>query len=774
MACYDRLHKAQVTFDYLHTNSITHEFIFGAFAELIDNSLDAKSSCLYIFTEVCKDVRGGISLCFLDNGYGMTMDEVVNVISFGRSEKCSVSDDGTIIGQYGNGLKSGSMRLGKDMMLFTKRNNELTCLMLSRTFHESEGIEEVVVPIPVFDVNTFQPILKAGKTRNMHNTELTVIFKYSPFKNLDIIKDRFDKITGSSGTLIVVFNLALLDSGKTEIDVKTDPYDIMLTNENITEAEADLVLYPERYSLRKYVSILYYEPRMKVYIQGKKVQNVRFVNTLLRPREYTFSSVRFKSKTEKQLEAAIEAYNHMEDRVRETESKLVDMRPKAFVNAQEPLNSLKMYFSSNVDLVLEIFARLFFNFQRFNLPTYGINIHNRRRDGVFIYNRNRLITMYEKDIDLNVPGIVGVINIPQDVIEPTHNKQGFANNLEYRYLLRNIMRTMSVYVFDTKYRGKDEVELWLRCGYPANKEWSDVIAPSDEPKFVRKRNFGMNVVAQCDKCLKWRVYAYGTPASSVEVPSDWECSMNADPDQNDCDLPERLPEIQKGTVPKDINLLKSKSVEDLGNNEDENCAKGGLNRSVRFLDGDVEKSKVADHTAQSKPRSILKKSYKRQPFLIESSTSQSTSSSEDSGRPVEKKPRLPRRKSRVHQNEDDDYRPPSYGKKSAILYGREVQVDTIIKLSKSVKTLLSSLLPENGELTEEQLENMSADSLVGLDVKDLMTKYKAELMQAFDNNRARLETIQGVVSQKEKLLAETKASIEGSNAAQPYRSCKDG
>lgn len=35
------------------------------------------------------------------------------------------------------------MRIGKDFILFTKKDDTMTCLFLSRTFHEEEGIDEV-------------------------------------------------------------------------------------------------------------------------------------------------------------------------------------------------------------------------------------------------------------------------------------------------------------------------------------------------------------------------------------------------------------------------------------------------------------------------------------------------------------------------------------------------------------------------------------------------------------------------------------------------------
>ncbi|VDN11373.1 unnamed protein product [Dibothriocephalus latus] len=50
MEHYSQLSRAQLSFDYLHTNSTTHEFLFGAVAELIDNSRDAGATELDIYT----------------------------------------------------------------------------------------------------------------------------------------------------------------------------------------------------------------------------------------------------------------------------------------------------------------------------------------------------------------------------------------------------------------------------------------------------------------------------------------------------------------------------------------------------------------------------------------------------------------------------------------------------------------------------------------------------------------------------------------------------
>lgn len=48
------------------------------------------------------------------------------------------------------------MRIGKDFILFTKKEETMTCLFLSRTFHEEEGIDEVG-PILVLPVTILLP-----------------------------------------------------------------------------------------------------------------------------------------------------------------------------------------------------------------------------------------------------------------------------------------------------------------------------------------------------------------------------------------------------------------------------------------------------------------------------------------------------------------------------------------------------------------------------------------------------------------------------------------
>lgn len=57
------------------------------------------------------------------------------------------------------------MRIGNDLMLFTKKGDTKSCLFLSRTFHEEENIDEVIVPIPSFDAGSRKPYVPDARTR---------------------------------------------------------------------------------------------------------------------------------------------------------------------------------------------------------------------------------------------------------------------------------------------------------------------------------------------------------------------------------------------------------------------------------------------------------------------------------------------------------------------------------------------------------------------------------------------------------------------------------
>ena len=135
------------------------------------------------------------------------------------------------------------MRIANDFILFTKKDNIGTCLFLSRSFHQEEHISQVVCPMPCFDLRTQQPIqntdqqqLASTRTYTFdqakHELEMRLITKYSPFKTMEDLFKQFNLITTPTGTLIILYNVKLSDTGEAELDIKTDPYDILIDSGN--------------------------------------------------------------------------------------------------------------------------------------------------------------------------------------------------------------------------------------------------------------------------------------------------------------------------------------------------------------------------------------------------------------------------------------------------------------------------------------------------------------------------------------------------------------
>ncbi|KAI5627120.1 MORC family CW-type zinc finger protein 2 isoform X1, partial [Silurus asotus] len=543
------------------TNRTTHEFLFGALAELVDNSRDANATRIDIYTEKRPDLRGGFMLCFLDDGTGMDPSEATHVIQFGKSSKRF--PESTHIGQYGNGLKSGSMRIGKDFILFTKKDDKLTCLFLSRTFHEEEGLDEVIVPLPSWNLKTQQPLTQDPEK---YAIETELIFKYSPFKSEEQLFQQFKKIEGASGTLVVVYNLKLMDNREPELDVQTDHQDILMAGTPVEGVK------PERRSFRAYAAVLYIDPRMRIFIQGHKVRTKRLSCCLFNPRMYKYTSTRFKTRAEQEVKKADHLAKLAEEKAREAESKARALELKlgndlskearaALRKAQDSATALraeairKQAIHASKQKALKEPKELNFIF--------GVNIERRDQDGMFIYNCSRLIKMYEKtgpqlDGGMACGGVVGVVDVPYLVLEPTHNKQDFADAKEYRHLLRAMGEYLAQYWKDIGIAQKGIVKFWDEFGY-LSANWN--ASPSNDLRFRRRRAMEIPVTIQCDKCLKWRTLPFQMDAVDKRYPDSWVCLMNPDGTQDRCDALEQKQNLPVGVLKKDTKTSEDKQKE---------------------------------------------------------------------------------------------------------------------------------------------------------------------------------------------------------------------
>lgn len=88
------------------------------------------------------------------NGSLFCIPVLPSLCSFGFTEKGSGKGSHQAIGIYGNGFKSGSMRLGRDALIFTKNGGCQSVGMLSQTFLHNIKAQAVIVPIAPFNQQT--------------------------------------------------------------------------------------------------------------------------------------------------------------------------------------------------------------------------------------------------------------------------------------------------------------------------------------------------------------------------------------------------------------------------------------------------------------------------------------------------------------------------------------------------------------------------------------------------------------------------------------------
>uniref|UniRef100_A0A8W8J084 AP180 N-terminal homology (ANTH) domain-containing protein n=1 Tax=Magallana gigas TaxID=29159 RepID=A0A8W8J084_MAGGI len=115
-----------------------------------DNAYDPDVNASELWIDK-RDINGKTCLNFTDNGNGLVQEKLHKMLSFGYCEKVAVGNHQPI-GHHGNGFKSGSMRLGKDAIVFSRRMDVMSVGLLSQTYLKSIKVETVLVPIVSWDL----------------------------------------------------------------------------------------------------------------------------------------------------------------------------------------------------------------------------------------------------------------------------------------------------------------------------------------------------------------------------------------------------------------------------------------------------------------------------------------------------------------------------------------------------------------------------------------------------------------------------------------------
>ncbi|XP_027879044.1 MORC family CW-type zinc finger protein 3a isoform X1 [Xiphophorus couchianus] len=382
---------------FLHTNSTSHTWPFSAIAELIDNAYDPDVSAKQFWIDKTV-VKGEVCLSFMDNGNGLNLKTLHKMLSFGYSDKTAVNGLEPI-GIYGNGFKSGSMRLGKDTIVFSK-SKKISCIgMLSQTYLEKIGAKQIIIPIISFENKTSNRI----SVKKEQEASLRDILQYSLFKSHEELLAEIDAITSTlssaeTGTRIIVWNLRRTSSGSTEFDFDRDRYDIRIPSEVFEElsdpsqpSNRSTSYVPESvFSLRAYCSILYLKPRMQVMVRGQKVKSQLIAKSLAYIRKDHYRPI------------------CLEKRI--------------------PI-------------------------------IFGYNTKSKDQYGIMMYHKNRLIKAYERvgcQLKANNKG-VGVIGVIEcNFLDPTHNKQSFNETDKYRKTINSLGTKLEEYWNEIRYRKTKE------------------------------------------------------------------------------------------------------------------------------------------------------------------------------------------------------------------------------------------------------------------------------------------------------------------------------
>ncbi|XP_067117197.1 MORC family CW-type zinc finger protein 3a [Osmerus mordax] len=370
---------------YLHSNSTSHTRPFSAMAELIDNAYDPDVNAKQFWIDKMR-INNEDCLIFMDNGNGLDYDKMHKMLSFGYSDK-TAGHGREPIGIYGNGFKSGSMRLGRDALVLSKSQDAVCVGLLSQSYLEAIKATQIQVPIVSFQCSSRSSdgYLEWDQLRPCedHRASLKDILTYSLFKSKDQLLTELRAIvstcsTEDTGTRIILWNLRRTSSGETEYDL-TDRYDIKIPYDvysSFTEEGKRPVPHANSVpdtdlSLRAYCAILYLKPRMQVIIQGQNVKNQLISKSL--------------------------AYVCKDQ-----------YKPTFLPGKRIPI-------------------------------TFGYNTKSKDQYGIMMYHKNRLIKAYERvgcqnQANNKGVGVIGVIEC--NFLKPTHNKQDFDNEDSYRKTMK--------------------------------------------------------------------------------------------------------------------------------------------------------------------------------------------------------------------------------------------------------------------------------------------------------------------------------------------------
>ncbi|XP_044470172.1 MORC family CW-type zinc finger protein 3-like isoform X4 [Mangifera indica] len=267
---------------YLQTLGQAHSgWIFGAIAELVDNSMDAKSSKLEISIEVIFFKQAGRNipmLSVIDDGHGMTHQDVVRMTYFGHKQPNA--DDPGCIGRFGVGFKTGAMRLGRDALVLTQTAESRSIAFLSQSLNQGKDNLEIPI-VSYYRKGQFMELDTSVQSEATAKYNLKAIKEFSPFNKYLIGEKAGFFRDKQTGTQIYIWNLDEWGSNyclewQNGLNGGSSFHqgDIYIRSRRIRSRPGQISQkVPLDYSLRSYLEVMFLVPRMKIYVQGSLVRS---------------------------------------------------------------------------------------------------------------------------------------------------------------------------------------------------------------------------------------------------------------------------------------------------------------------------------------------------------------------------------------------------------------------------------------------------------------------------------------------------------------------
>ncbi|KAJ9563950.1 LOW QUALITY PROTEIN: hypothetical protein OSB04_009110 [Centaurea solstitialis] len=368
---------------FLHSNATSHKWALGAFAELLDNSLDeVRTGATYVHVDVLNNERVTHNKMLLvkDNGGGMTPEKMRACMSLGYSVKSKLAN--TI---DGNGFKTSTMRLGADVLVYSRcpgqdgRSSTQSIGMLSYTFLMETGKEDIVVPMVDFEKRGEEWGMMVRSSPADWKKNMETLVRWSPYLSEEGLLQQFDCLD-DQGTHIIIYNLWEDEEGQLELDFDTDLHDIQIRGVNRDPKKIEMAKeYPNsrhflthRHSLRSYASILYLSiPNgFRIILRGEDVIHHKIVDDMMLAEKVLYKPVQPNA-----------------DGTRKDQNLMVAVVTIGFVKDAKD-----------------------------HIDVQGFNV----------YHKNRLIKPFWRVWNAagsDGRGVIGVLEA--DFIEPAHDKQGF-------------------------------------------------------------------------------------------------------------------------------------------------------------------------------------------------------------------------------------------------------------------------------------------------------------------------------------------------------------